>query len=90
MTKIFIDGSAGTTGLRIHERLKARPELEILSLPAELRKDTAAREEIINAADIAFFCLPDAAAIESAGLVHGNTAVIDTSTAHRTAPWRNT
>ena len=85
MTKIFIDGSAGTTGLRIHERLKARPELEILSLPSELRKDVAAREEIINAADIAFFCLPDAAAIEAAALVHGNTAVIDTSTAHRTA-----
>ena len=85
MTKIFIDGSAGTTGLRIHERLKERPELEILSLPAELRKDKGAREEIINAADIAFFCLPDAAAVESAGLVHGKTAVIDTSTAHRTA-----
>lgn len=85
MTKIFIDGSAGTTGLRIRERLEKRPELELLTLPDELRKDKAAREEIINAADIAFFCLPDAAAVESAGLVHGDTAVIDTSTAHRTS-----
>ncbi|MCR5136850.1 MAG: N-acetyl-gamma-glutamyl-phosphate reductase [Oscillospiraceae bacterium] len=85
MTRIFIDGSAGTTGLRIRERLEKRPELELLSLPESLRKDRKAREEIINAADIAFFCLPDAAAVESAALVHGDTAVIDTSTAHRTA-----
>ena len=86
MTKIFIDGSAGTTGLRIHERLAKRPDLEILSLPAEKRKDAAAREEIINAADVAFFCLPDAASLEAAQMVHGDTAVIDTSTAHRTNP----
>ena len=86
MTKVFIDGSAGTTGLRIHERLADRKELEILSLPPELRKDKTAREEILNAADVAFLCLPDAAAIEAADLVHGNTAVIDTSTAHRTEP----
>ncbi len=85
MTKIFIDGSAGTTGLRIRERLEQRTELELLSLPETLRKDIRAREEIINEADIAFFCLPDAAAAEAATLVHGNTAVIDTSTAHRTA-----
>ena len=83
MTKIFIDGSAGTTGLRIQKRLAARTDLEILSLPSELRKDQKAREEAINAADIAFFCLPDAASIEAAALVHGDTAVIDTSTAHR-------
>ena len=86
MTTVFIDGSAGTTGLRIRERLADRPELEILSLPAEKRKDPAAREEIINAADVAFFCLPDAASMEAAQMVHGNTAVIDTSTAHRTNP----
>ncbi len=85
MTKIFIDGSAGTTGLRIQERLAGRKDLELISLPAELRKDTKAREEAINAADVAFFCLPDAAAREAAALVHGNVAVIDTSTAHRTA-----
>ena len=85
MIRVFIDGSAGTTGLRIHERLAGRPELELLSLPPELRKDATAREEIINEADIAFFCLPDAAAVEAAAMVHGSTAVIDTSTAHRTA-----
>ena len=85
MTKIFIDGSAGTTGLRIQERLAGRADLELISLPAELRKDRKAREEAINAADVAFFCLPDAASVEAASLVHGDTAVIDTSTAHRTA-----
>ncbi len=86
MTKVFIDGSAGTTGLRIHERLSGRGDIELISLPEELRKDTKAREEAINAADIAFFCLPDAAAIEAAALCHGSTALIDTSTAHRTDP----
>ena len=82
--KVFIDGSAGTTGLRIRERLESRDELELLSLPAELRKDLKAREEIINAADVAFFCLPDAASLEAASLVHSDTLIIDTSTAHRT------
>ena len=85
MTKLFIDGSAGTTGLRIAERLKGRTDLELIRIPEDLRKDPKAREEAINAADIAFFCLPDAAAVEAAALVHGSTAVIDTSTAHRTA-----
>ena len=85
MTKIFIDGSAGTTGLRIHERLAGRADLELIQIPDALRKDLKAREEAINAADIAFFCLPDAASVEAASLVHGHTAVIDTSTAHRTA-----
>ena len=85
MTKLFIDGSAGTTGLRIAERLKGRTDLELIRIPEELRRDPNAREEAINAADIAFFCLPDAAAVEAAALVHGATAVIDTSTAHRTA-----
>ena len=79
MTKVFIDGSAGTTGLRIHERLSARQDIQLISVPSELRKDPKAREEAINAADIAFFCLPDAAAIEAASLCHG-------STAHRTDP----
>ena len=85
MTKLFIDGSAGTTGLRIAERLKGRTDLELIRIPEELRRDPKAREEAINAADIAFLCLPDAAAVEAAALVHGSTAVIDTSTAHRTA-----
>ena len=86
MTKVFIDGSAGTTGLRIHERLSGRKDIDLIAIPEELRKDIKAREDAINAADIAFFCLPDAAAVEAASLVHGSTAVIDTSTAHRTHP----
>ena len=85
MTKLFIDGSAGTTGLRIAERLNGRTDLELIRIPEDLRRDPKAREEAINAADIAFLCLPDAAAVEAAALVHGSTAVIDTSTAHRTA-----
>jgi len=86
MTKIFIDGSAGTTGLRIRERLSDRPGLDILTLPEELRKDTEARRVALNSADIAFLCLPDAAAREAVALIDNpHTAVIDTSTAHRTA-----
>ena len=87
MAKIFIDGSAGTTGLRIRERLAARKDIELILLSEELRKDTEARREALNAADIAFLCLPDAAAIEAVSLVENpNTAIIDTSTAHRTNP----
>ena len=86
MTKIFIDGSAGTTGLRIRERLADREGIEILVLPEELRKDVEARRVALNSADIAFLCLPDAAAIEAVGLVdNDHTVIIDTSTAHRTA-----
>ena len=85
MTKIYIDGSSGTTGLRIHERLKDLPELEILSLPPELRKDTPSRAAILREADIALLCLPDNAAVEAAELAGENTVLIDTSTAHRTA-----
>lgn len=87
MTKIFIDGSAGTTGLRIRERLSARKDLSLITLSEEKRKDTEARREALNSADIAFLCLPDAAAIEAVSLVSNpNTAIIDTSTAHRTNP----
>ena len=86
MKKVFIDGSAGTTGLRIRERLAARDDIELVILPEELRKDTAARRDALNAADIAFLCLPDAAAIEAVSLVENPaTAIIDTSTAHRVA-----
>lgn len=86
MAKIFIDGSAGTTGLRIHERLKDRNDIELITLPDELRKDSSARKEAFEKADIAFLCLPDAAAIEAVSLADGtDTAIIDTSTAHRTA-----
>lgn len=85
MTKIFIDGSAGTTGLRIHERLKNRGEIELLTLPENLRKDAAARKEAANSADIVFLCLPDDAAREAVlAIDNPNTAVIDASTAHRT------
>ena len=87
MTKVFIDGEAGTTGLRIHDRLAGRADIELLSVPYELRKDPVACAEALNSADIAFLCLPDAAAIEAVALVENpNTVVIDTSTAHRTAP----
>lgn len=82
--KVFIDGSAGTTGLRIRERLATRTDLEVVTLSEELRKDTEARRAALNAADVAFLCLPDAAAIEAVALVENpNTVVIDTSTAHR-------
>ena len=87
MTKVFIDGSAGTTGLRIHDRLSSRSDLTLLSIPEELRKEPAARREVMNRADVVFLCLPDAAAIEAVGLIDNpHTAVIDTSTAHRTNP----
>ena len=87
MTKVFIDGSAGTTGLRIVERLSARKDLELLILPDELRKDTQARADALASADIAFLCLPDDAARESAALAAGSRVkIIDTSTAHRTDP----
>ena len=87
MTKVFIDGSAGTTGLRIVERLSARKDLELLILPEELRKDPAARADALSSAEIAFLCLPDDAARESAALAEGMPVkIIDTSTAHRTDP----
>ena len=85
MTKVFIDGSAGTTGLRIRERLAERKDIELITLSGELRKDLSARKDAINGADVAFLCLPDAAAKEAVTLVESGVAVIDTSTAHRTA-----
>ncbi len=86
MKTVFIDGSAGTTGLRIHERLAARTDLTVLTLSDDKRKDPAARAEALHAADVAFLCLPDDAARESVALAEGsNVVIIDTSTAHRTA-----
>ena len=86
MTKVFIDGSAGTTGLRIRERLAGRKDLELLVLPEELRKDPSARADALDSASVSFLCLPDDAAREAAALVSSPRAVIiDTSTAHRTA-----
>ena len=79
MTKVFIDGGAGTTGLRINERLNGRKDIELLILPEETRKDLSARKEALNSADIAILCLPDDAAIEAVSLIENtNTAVIDT------------
>lgn len=85
MKKIFIDGSAGTTGLRIYERLGNRKDVELITLPDELRKDTEARKKALNSCDVAFLCLPDAAAVEAVSLIDNpDVTVIDTSTAHRT------
>ena len=84
-TKIFIDGSEGTTGLRIHERFAGRDDVEILPIASELRKDVGERKRLINESDITFLCLPDAAARESVSLIENeNVHIIDTSTAHRT------
>jgi N-acetyl-gamma-glutamyl-phosphate reductase len=84
---VFVDGQDGTTGLRIHELLAARPDIEVLRIAAERRKDVAERSRLLNAADIAFLCLPDAAAREAAALVtNPATCLIDASTAHRTRP----
>lgn len=84
MTTVFIDGSAGTTGLRIRERLALRKDLTVLTLPEALRKDAAARKDMLNSVDVAFLCLPDAAAVEAVSLMENDhTAIIDTSTAHR-------
>ena len=87
MKKVFIDGGAGTTGLRIKERLSKREDIELIILSEEKRKDIDARREAINSADVAFLCLPDAAAIEAVALIDNpETVVIDASTAHRTNP----
>ncbi len=84
MTKVFIDGKAGTTGLRIYERLGGRRDLELITLSEELRKDARARKAALEAADVAFLCLPDAAAVEAVSLCENpDTVLIDTSTAHR-------
>lgn len=84
MTNVFIDGSAGTTGLRIYDRLSERDDISLIKLPENLRKDDNARAEAINSADIVFLCLPDYAARQAVSFVKNDkTAVIDTSTAHR-------
>lgn len=88
MAKVFIDGSQGTTGLRIFDRLSARADIELIKIPEELRKDASARCDAINSSDITFLCLPDAAAIEAAEMANSNVRILDTSTAHRTsAQW---
>ena len=85
MTKVFIDGSEGTTGLRIYERFEKRDDIEIIKIDPELRKDPAERARLINSSDITFLCLPDAASKESVSLVSNpDVRIIDASTAHRT------
>ena len=85
--KVFVDGQEGTTGLRIHEVLAGRGDVEVLRVDPARRKDPAARRECINASDVTFLCLPDEAARESVALVDNpRTCVIDASTAHRTDP----
>ena len=84
--KIYIDGKEGTTGLQIYQRLGGRDDIELLLIDEDKRKDVAERKKLINAADLVFLCLPDAAAVESVSLIENNhTRVIDASTAHRTA-----
>ena len=84
MYNVFIDGSAGTTGLKIVERLSKRNDINLITLSEELRKDEKARKEALNSADVAFLCLPDQAAIEAVSLVENpKVKIIDTSTAHR-------
>jgi N-acetyl-gamma-glutamyl-phosphate reductase len=85
--RVFVDGQEGTTGLRIHEYLAQRGDIEVLRIDPERRKEVAERTRMLNAADVAFLCLPDAASREAAALVSNpNTCLIDASTAHRTAP----
>jgi N-acetyl-gamma-glutamyl-phosphate reductase len=87
MKKIYIDGQAGTTGLRIRERLAERDDVTVLVLPEDKRKDPEARREMLNTADIVFLCLPDAASIEAVSMIENPAVrVLDTSTAHRTNP----
>ena len=84
--KIFVDGSSGTTGLRIADRLAERDEFEILKISEADRKDVRARAAVINESDLSFLCLPDDAAREVVPLLRDDVRILDTSTAHRTAP----
>ena len=84
--KIFVDGSSGTTGLRIADRLAGREEFTLLTIPEADRKDVHARAAVINQSDLSFLCLPDAAAREVLPLADPAVRILDTSTAHRTAP----
>ena len=87
MHKIFIDGRSGTVGLALEARLKARQDLQLLTLPEELLLDKAARAEMLNSADLSFLCLPDDVAREAVALTtNPDSVIIDASTAHRTAP----
>ena len=85
--KVYIDGKEGTTGLQIYDRLAAREDIQLLLIDEDKRKDAAERKKFLNAADLVFLCLPDAAAVEAVSLIdNDHTRVIDCSTAHRTNP----
>ena len=85
--KVYIDGKEGTTGLQIYDRLALRQDIDLLLIDEDKRKDTEERKKLMDAADVVFLCLPDAAAIEAVTLVENpNTRIIDASTAHRTNP----
>ena len=87
MTKVFIDGSQGTTGLKIESRLNSRDDIELMKIDKSMRKNIDAREQMINSADVAILCLPDAASREAVSLITSDhVKIIDTSTAHRTEP----
>ncbi|MDR0449115.1 MAG: N-acetyl-gamma-glutamyl-phosphate reductase [Rickettsiales bacterium] len=87
MIKVFIDGRNGTTGLKIDERMAARDDVSVMTIPDELRKDPAEKKKYMNDADVVFLCLDDKAAMESVALVENpDTIIIDASTAHRTNP----
>ena len=86
MTKVYIDGAVGTTGLRIRERLSSRSDVELLIIPEEYRKDINYRKEYVNRSDVTFLCLPDSASIEAVKLAEDSVKIIDASTAHRTNP----
>lgn len=86
MTKIYIDGQEGTTGLKILERFKGRTDIELLRIDEDKRKDNDERKRLINSSDFTFLCLPDAAAREAAAMADDKVRVIDASTAHRTNP----
>lgn len=87
MKTVFVDGAAGTTGLKILDRLSDREDIKVITLEEKYRKDVSARKDMLNSCNVAFLCLPDAAAQEAVSLIENNeTVVIDTSTAHRTAP----
>ncbi|GHU71761.1 N-acetyl-gamma-glutamyl-phosphate reductase [Clostridia bacterium] len=87
MKSVFIDGQAGTTGLKLQSRLEPRTDIRLLTIAPELRKDPAARAALMNQADAVFLCLPDEAAVEAVPLVtNPSTVILDASTAHRTTP----
>lgn len=86
-TKVYIDGQAGTTGLKLYDRIKNRPDVTLLTIDPALHRDNAERARLINESDVTFLCLPDAASVEAVSFCENpDTRIIDASTAHRTNP----